>query len=77
MEKAILELDQEQGFAKLILKSNERTVSLKCQTTGMILFLKRMAANLFFGLCVEDEEATKQKASEIMDSTFRVENSIG
>lgn len=74
IEKTILELDQDQGLENLVQQSNEQTVSLNCSTTERIFLIKRMAANLFFGLCVANNPETKQTAMKAMASAFQVED---
>ncbi|MCP4460977.1 MAG: hypothetical protein GY816_23600 [Cytophagales bacterium] len=74
LEKSIYELDEAQGLEQLIQKSKEPTVVLDCKTTGRVFFIRRLATNLFFGLCVENNEQTKKKAAGIMSSLFSLEN---
>ncbi len=73
LESAIIQLDTEKGLATLVDQAADKLVQMPSKNNERVFFIKRMATNLFFGMCVRKDTATVQAAKNVMISAFQVQ----
>jgi hypothetical protein len=73
LESAIIELDTEKGLATLVDQAVEKMIQMPCKNNERVFFIKRMATNLYFGMCVLKDTPTVQAAKNVMKSAFQVQ----
>lgn len=74
LEEEIQELDRDKGLANLVSASVDNLVEMPCKKDERIFFIKRMAANLYFGLCVRKHPKSIQEGKKVMASAFQVQS---
>jgi len=74
LEAEIHELDRDRGLANLVNESIDNLVEVPCKKDERIFFIKRMAANLYFGLCVRKHPQSIQEGKKVMASAFHVQS---
>ncbi|MEQ9231721.1 MAG: hypothetical protein RIF46_13640 [Cyclobacteriaceae bacterium] len=70
MEKTIISLNKEKGLADVVNQSSNNLAMLNCPDTNRKFLIKKLAADLYFGLCVEQSEEIIAKAKRVMDASF-------
>jgi hypothetical protein len=71
LEKVILSLDKERGLDNLINESPINLVLLDCQDTNRKFLVKKLASDVFFGMCVDQKPEIIEKAREVMFAPFK------
>ncbi len=67
LEGEVLKLNREKGLARLVQESQKANFySANCSNTGRIFMIRKMAADIFFGLCVEKKPESIAKAELLM-----------
>lgn len=67
LENEVLKLNKEKGLARLVQESRQANFySVSCPNTGRIFMIRKMAADIFFGLCVEKKSELIAKAELLM-----------
>jgi hypothetical protein len=71
LESTILQFDIEKGIDTLVIEADQEYAEVPCPEINSVFYVKPMAENLYFGLCVPDNEVDRAKAIEIMSSNFQ------
>lgn len=71
LEKVILSLDKERGLDNLINDSPVNLVMLDCKDTNRKFLVKKLASDVFFGMCVDQKPEIVEKAKEVMFAPFK------
>lgn len=66
LEGEILKLNESKGLSRLVEESTKNFCSLNCANTGRVFMIRKMAADVFFGLCVEKKPETIAQAESFM-----------
>jgi len=74
LEAEIEELDREKGLANLVEQSLDNIVEIPCKRDERVFFIKRMASNLYFGICVLKHAKSIQEGKKVMTSAFHVQS---
>lgn len=67
LEKEIFSLNQDAGLDKAVAESEKKYLSIQCQNTGRQFLIKKIAAGIFLGLCVDPSEESIFKAEMVMN----------
>ncbi len=70
MEKTIVTLNREKGLAGLVNQATNNLAVLDCSDTHRKFFIKKLAVDLYFGLCVEQSEEIIAEAKRVMETSF-------
>lgn len=70
LENTILKLNRERSLASLVEETSNNLVTLDCDDTDRKFFIKKLASNLFFGLCVKQSPELIRKAKMVMSTSF-------
>jgi len=71
LEAAVVELDRRNGLAAMVDQSPDKIVQLPLGEDGRVSFIKRMATNLYFGICVQNIPESIQATKKVMISSFQ------
>ncbi len=70
MEETIIILNREKGLADIVNQASNNLAVINCLDTHRKFFIKKLAADLYFGLCVEQSEKIIAEAKRVMETSF-------
>ena len=66
LEKEIIKLKQTKDIKSLLDDSNDNFCSISCDHMQRVLMVKRMASDIFFGMCVDQKPEIMAMAEKAM-----------